>query len=120
MSSPLWQPPETGRSISISSSFSFRVVRACERAGEAKLRVGVREVILLSLGLRTRSFVGLFFAVCLFFVRRRVGSKDFCTKIDASEASFCAQAAGFQDSGTSFLYFLTVYALVLCVFYAFL
>ena len=116
MSSPLWQSPETGRSISISSSFSFRVVRA----GEAKLRVGVREVILLSLGLRTRSFVGFVLGLCLFFVRRRVGSKDFCTKIDASEASFCAQAAGFQDGRTFFLYFLTVYAWVLCVFYAFL
>ena len=102
MSSPLWQSPETGRSISISSSFSFRVVRACERAGEAKLRVGVSEAIPLSLGLGTRSFVSSFLVGCLVFVRRRVGFKDFCSQIDGSEARFCAQARGFQDSGTSF------------------
>ena len=90
MSSPLWQSPETGRSISISSSFSFRVVRA----GEAKLRVGVREVILLSLGLRTRSFVSLFFVLWLFFVSRRVGFKDLCTKIDVSRLVFVRRLLG--------------------------
>ena len=95
---PCGSPPETGRSISISSSFSFRVVRARERAGEAKLRVGVSEAIPLSLGLRIRSFVSLFLLGCLVFVRRRVGFKDFCFQIDGSEARFCAQARGFQDS----------------------
>ena len=52
-------------------------MRACERAGEAKLRVGVSEAIPLSLGLGTRSFVGSFLVGCLFFVRRREGFKDF-------------------------------------------
>ena len=77
-------------------------MRACERAGEAKLRVGVSEAIPLSLGLGTRSFVSLLLLRCLFFVCRREGFKDFCSQIDGSEARFCAQARGFQDSGTSF------------------
>ena len=91
-------------------------MRACERAGEAKLRVGVSEAIPLSLGLRTRSFVSLFLVGCLFFVRRRVGFKDFCSQIDGSEARFCAQARGFQDCQTVFLFFFTVYAWVLSDF----
>ena len=90
MSSPLWQSPETGRSISVSSSFSFRVVRA----GEAKLRVGVREAILLSLGLGTRSFVSSPGALWLFFVCRRVGFKDLCTKIDVSRLVFVRRLLG--------------------------
>ena len=82
------------------------------RAGEAKLRVGVSEAIPLSLGLRTRSFVGFLLVGWLFFVRRRLGFKDFCSQIDGSEARFCAQARGFQDSVAVFLYFFMVYASV--------
>ena len=40
MSSPLWQSPETGRSISVSSSFSFRVVRESGRGEAAGGREG--------------------------------------------------------------------------------
>ena len=77
MSSPLWLTPvKPGDRLRFVFVF-VSCVRACERAGEAKLRVGVSEAFPLSLGLRTRSFVGFLLVGCLFFVRRREGSKLF-------------------------------------------
>ena len=64
----------------------------------------------------------MFFGFVLIFVRRRVGSNDFCSKIDASEASSCSQARGFQDSPHSFSLFLdgirVGFMCFLCVFVA--
>ena len=58
-------PRQTGRSASF--RLRFRFVRACVRAGEAKLRVGVRAVMFLSLALPSRSFVA-FAALLLVFL----------------------------------------------------
>ena len=99
---PCGSTPETGRSISVSSSFSFRACRASGRGEAACGRQGGDSSLA---GASNSEFCLVAFSSCLFFVRRRVGSNDFCSNIDASEASFCAQAAGFQDSARVFFIF---------------
>ena len=80
---------ELDRVIDFDFDFDFDSFVRGVRAGEAKLRAGTRDVILLSLGLSTES------SRPPRWVRRHVGFKRFNAFIDGSRCVFSAQARGF-------------------------
>jgi len=91
VSSPLWQPPNR----EIDFAFVSCSCRACERAGEAKLRGRVRGVPPHRWALGEQILSRLPATLRSFFVAIHVGFKPFWAKSFPSVPGFCAQACGF-------------------------
>ncbi len=89
MSSPLWQPPNR-EIVFVSCS-----CRACERAGEAKLRGRVRGGPPLRWAFGFEIVRRLAATLRSFLVAIRVGFKLFVPQSFVSVPVFCAQACGF-------------------------